>query len=154
MIVIVFFVIGAGFGRVDLLRFACARPCLLEGATSLVVPLEVVLGEAALLHGEDKGDVFLLFIGITVKRLIFIGRVSNESLLTLHTFDFIAFDVNSDQVSLAVRVRLRLFEEGEVVSSVLEGHRVLGRLCRVCASLRELEHNEELLKIFILKTFL
>ena len=73
MIVIVIFVIGAGLGRVDLLRFACARPCLLEGATSLVVPLEVVLGEAALLHREDKGDVFLLLGGITVKRLIFVG---------------------------------------------------------------------------------
>ena len=73
MIVIVFFVIRAGLGRVDLLRFACARPGLLEGATSLVVPLEVVLGEAALLHREDKGDVFLLLVGITVKRLIFVG---------------------------------------------------------------------------------
>ena len=125
MIVIVFFILGArgilGWG--ELLRVTCAGPSLFQGVTSLVVPLEVVLGDAALLHGEDKGDVFIFFDGVTVISSLIVGRVCNQGSLTFHTFIFIVFaDVDMCDFSLAGG-RLRLFEKGEgVAPPALEGH--------------------------------
>ena len=154
LIVIVFIVIRARWVLVwDALGVACAGPCLFQGNTSLVVSLEVVLGETALLHREDKGDVLIL---LAVIRLIFIGRVCNQSMITFHTSFFIVFDVDWDVVFRVVDARLRSLEEIKVVRFALKGHWVLAGLHRVGAltPLGEIEHDKELVKILIIKTFL